>query len=522
MKTLKILAVDISNVFWTIALAGSVASGNAARDWSLRDIREMSKGYDRVVVAVDGDERDPDWPQPSWRTRIWPKYKAGRKDRPAHLWPLLADTIRHCEAEGWTVLRGVAIEYAGDAETHGDLFAEADDVIGTLCAWAGPLGHEVDIMSGDSDLSQLVTDSPPAVRQIRRDSKTRERIIMNAAAVLGWEKLGVRPEHVADLKALAGDSGDGYGDLFPGIGDKTARDMLSRADWSAVSVATKAVQHVHDREVEQKSPNRHCKIIQEHGGAERAALGLTLARVRTDLSLDFARVLGPPSPTAPPSLPEAGSAELSAEAEAELEEVERAVAENRRRVEVDASAAMVVMKSEPLRMLMSPKEMMCRDKEIRALIEYALKQGPPDGVSDYGRIPGCGVKPALYDVGAERLCKIFGIYPKYKILKEIEALEADRPAVFYRVRCRLYRVGLDHQVGEQISSANSLEKTFAEQRSKTIFDLMNPVLNRAEKRAFVRAVLRATGAQKYLASGFDDLVEADFGTAAETRQWEQK
>ena len=47
---MKILIVDLSNVFWTIALSGSSAEGTAARDFSLKDIRESAQGHDRVIV----------------------------------------------------------------------------------------------------------------------------------------------------------------------------------------------------------------------------------------------------------------------------------------------------------------------------------------------------------------------------------------------------------------------------------------------------------------------------------------
>jgi hypothetical protein len=519
----KLLVVDLSSIFWTLAQSGASAEGNAPRDYSLRDIRETAAGgYDRIVVAVDGDDRDQDWPQSPWRRHIWPSYK-DRSERAPHHWALLKDTIAHCEAEGWVVMRSPPKQMP-DPDDDGRTmtivgFHEADDVIGSVTAWARKAGHSVDIRTGDSDLGQLVRDNDPPVRLLRRHKG--QRTILDAAAINEW--LGVPPHVVAHLKALAGDNGDGYGGKtspYPTIGPETAIEMLRASKGDAVNAVAMAIAS-DEKNADGKTVPRWIKVCRELG-VQRAETGLLLARVAIDLPLDFSRIVAQPVATAPPSLPqEPREAELCEEDEREATEVERAIIASRESMQKSEHASAMVI-SEPVRMLIGPKELIQRDREIRALIEFSLKNGPPDGISDYGKIPGCGNKPALFDVGAERLCKVFGIYPKYKILKEVEALQADVPAVFYRVRCRLYRVGLDHQVGESIASANSLETTFTNQRSKTVFDLMNPVLSRAAKRAFVRAVLRATGAQKYLSSGFEDLTEAEFGQFPAGPQWETK
>jgi len=532
----RILAVDISNIFWTIALAGTVASGNSARDWSLRDIREQAKGYDRVVVAVDGDEREQDWPQPPWRAKYWPKYKVGRKDRPAHLWLLLADTIRHCEAEGWVILRGVAVD-------SNDMFAEADDVIGALVAWACPLGHEVDILSSDSDLAQLVVDAPPAVRQIRRDPKSRDRVVMNAAAVLAWDKLAVRPEHVAELKALAGDSGDGYGDIFPGIGDKIARDLLSRADWSAVAAATKAVEVVELAKAVEKKPHRICEIIKDHGGAERAALGLLLAKVKTDLALDFSAISAPPERKPVPSLAQTLAPDVP---DAEYDEEPTSPKANA------ATSTALVTVDPTARMLVSPKEVNQRLKEFQALIKATLVENV-----DYGKIPGCGDKPALFKSGAEKFAEVYGYAPSFEILKEVEQWD-EPPLFFYRVKCKLARKSDGTHVAECIGSANSRETKWGgrwvyerdvpghldierlrrrEFRAKkprfdgemvvqyqvpneAIFDQTNTIIKMAQKRAFVGAVLLATRASGVFAADVDDLQPEHYGEASSKAQWD--
>jgi 5'-3' exonuclease len=514
----RILVVDLSSVFWTLAQSGASAEGNAPRDYSLRDIRETAaSGYDRVLVAVDGDDRDFDWPQPPWRRHIWPGYK-DRTERAAHHWALLKDTIAHCEAEGWIVLRSPP-KHLPDPDDDGRTmtivgFHEADDVVGSAVAWARQNGHVIDVRTGDSDLGQLVRDTEPPVRLLRKHKG--QRMVLDAAAVREW--VGVPPHVVASLKAIAGDKGDGYGDLYPGIGAETAIKMLRASNGDAVKAVEMAIAS-DEKNADGKTIPKWIKVCRELG-ADRAKTGLMLAKVATDLPLDFSQVEALPIAKAPPSLPqEPQDAELCEEDAKELAAVEHTMMAEREAKRDNTSAAMVVAESP--RMLMAPRELISRDREIAALIKHSLKNGPPDGTSDYGKIPYCGPKPALFDVGAERLCKVFGLYAKFKTVKEIERLEGEDTLVYYRVRCRLFRVGHDYQVGEQISAACSRETTFSAQR-KSVFDLMNPVLSRAQKRAFVKAVLRATGAQKYLSSGFEDLTEAEFGTASDAPQWAQK
>lgn len=517
---MKILIVDLSNVFWTIALSGSSAEGTAARDFSLKDIRESAQGHDRVIVAIDGDDRLPSWPQAPWRRSIWPSYKAGREERPQSQWALLHDTIRHCEAEGWIVFRSPPMtEPDPDDDGRGDRlvgYHEADDVIGSAAKWCKDNGHTLTIRSGDSDLSQVVRDEAPSIQLLRKIKG--QRVAMDCAAVQEWQ--GAPPHYIAQIKAIAGDVGDGYGGKdgpYPGIGNETAVALLKAANGNAVKAVEMAIASERMNK-DGKTVPKEIKICRELGtGPVKTAL--RLARLAFDLPLDFGAIAAPVATKAPPSLPTAPQAQpLTLDEVQEVEFVdEQVIREREERRSLSVALAIV----EPPRMHLAPRELIQRDREIDALIKGSLRYGPPDGVSDYGVIPYCGNKPALFDVGAERLAKVFAIYPKFKVLKEILQLEGQAPFVLYMVRCRLFQNVTDKQVGETNAVCTSGEKGFLAQK-KPIHDLIHPVFARAQKRAFVKAVLRATGAQKYLSSGFDDLQEAEFGQAPDAPQWEQK
>lgn len=514
---MHILVVDLSSVFWTIALAGTHSDGNLPRDFSMKDIASWGQ-YDRTVIAVDGDDRREDWPQIPWRRSIWPSYKIGREERPQHLWLALKDTIAHCLAAGYAVIRAPAKEEANpddDGKTARELGQyEADDVIGSVVKWARAQGHTCDIRSNDGDLAQLVRDKEPQIRLLRKLKGHRH--ILDGAAVS--QTFGVPPHVVASLKAIAGDSSDGYGGKnspYPGLGEETAKELLKKSQGKAVDAVNLAI--FSEQKTAKGEPLNATKICAKIGiGAVEK--GLLLATVETDIPLDFSLIEAEPAKTEPPSMPALQGGDVS---EAEFEDIQQRIVAQREEAKTKPSTALAVV--EPPRMLLAPVELVQRDRDVRALIHHALSFGAPDGVNDYGLIPGCGTKPALYDVGAERLAKVFGLYPQYKIIEKMLVLSGENQIVLFIVRCRVFRVGADNQVGEAMATCNSNEKTFQRRDGRApICDLVHNVFARAQKRAWVKAILRATGAQKYLSSGADDLSDADYGTASSVPQWDQK
>lgn len=545
---MKILIVDISNVFWSFALSGANAAGNAARDWALREIREQARcdpPYDRIVIAVDGDDRAEGWPHASWRVRHWPPYKAGRKTREPHLWRLLADTIKHCESEGWAVMRGPK-----ESELDGTpLHFEADDVIASVCAWARSQKHTVDILSNDSDLAQLVVDEAPRVVQIRRVKKGTR--VENEARVQEW--LGVAPWVVPHLKALAGDSGDGYGDIFPGIGEIKAKEMLEKAGGSAINAAHKCVAFAKDAEGTKVKVPKNLAIVVASGGVERAKLGLMLAMVRPDVPLDFAAIEKPPVRTAEPSLAQnfVPDAELD-DAEPEPELLAEATAQKELAKSSPFSMGFPAHQ-EDVRLIVSPREARNRLCEFQAMVKSILVPG-----TDYGKIPGCGDKPVLLKSGAEKLGEIYGFAASFELVKHVEKWgsgNASDAFFFYLFRCVLRRKADGSHVGECLGSANSREKKWGARwvfegevpphldldglkqkqvqtrngeatkyqiPNEEIFDQVNTLQKMAQKRSFVGAVVIATRASGIFMTDLDDMRENHFGEAEPTPQWRQK
>jgi 5'-3' exonuclease len=152
---------------------------------------------------------DADW-RPAERVAAYAGYKADRPPDPEGLpeqFELLREVLEALglpwvEAPGW----------------------EADDAIGTLCAQAGP-DDEVDVVSGDGDLLQLVRDAGPTVRLLYTRKGVSDLVEFDEAAVEA--AYGVSPSRYVEFATLRGDPSDGLPGV-KGIGEKTARDLLAR------------------------------------------------------------------------------------------------------------------------------------------------------------------------------------------------------------------------------------------------------------------------------------------------------
>ncbi|MEJ2173071.1 MAG: 5'-3' exonuclease [Woeseiaceae bacterium] len=139
----------------------------------------------------------------SFRTEIYPEYKANRDPAPEELKRQFMQCRRYTRALGVMEL----------ASPH----YEADDLIGTLVEHGRTASRPSTIVSRDKDLTQLLS---------------KEDVFWDFAGKgkLGYENIpevfGVWPEQIADFLALAGDAVDNIKGV-PGVGKKTAEALLS-------------------------------------------------------------------------------------------------------------------------------------------------------------------------------------------------------------------------------------------------------------------------------------------------------
>src|SRR3981081_1054922 len=148
-----------------------------------------------LAVVFDKSEK-------TFRTEMYPAYKAHRPDPPDDLipqFPLIREAVRAFDLP--------CLEQAG---------FEADDLIATYVRLACEAGATATIVSSDKDLMQLVNDCV-----IMYDTMKDRRIGVPEVV----EKFGVPPNKVIEVQALIGDSTDNVPGV-PGIGVKTAAQLI--------------------------------------------------------------------------------------------------------------------------------------------------------------------------------------------------------------------------------------------------------------------------------------------------------
>jgi DNA polymerase-1 len=165
--------------------------------WKL--LAEMPQDNKPTHLAVIFDKSEK-----TFRTEMYPEYKAHRPDLPEDLrpqFPLIRDAVRAFEIP--------CLEQAG---------FEADDLIATYARLACEAGATTTIVSSDKDLMQLVGNGVTMY-----DTMKDKRI--GVAEVI--EKFGVPPEKVIEAQALIGDTSDNVPGV-PGIGPKTAAELIGK------------------------------------------------------------------------------------------------------------------------------------------------------------------------------------------------------------------------------------------------------------------------------------------------------
>jgi DNA polymerase I len=159
----------------------------------LRDMKDDKPTH--LAVVFDLSEH-------TFRTDMYPDYKAHRPDPPDDLkpqFPLIREAVHAFDLP--------CLEQRG---------YEADDLIATYVREANEAGATSTIVSSDKDLMQLVTD-----RVVLYDTMKDKKI--GRAEVI--EKFGVPPEKVIEVQALIGDSTDNVPGV-PSIGVKTAAQLI--------------------------------------------------------------------------------------------------------------------------------------------------------------------------------------------------------------------------------------------------------------------------------------------------------
>jgi len=163
------------------------------------------------------DEHHPDYlaavfdtPEPTFRHKIYPEYKATRQKMPDEMSEQLPRIRQVLEA-----LRVPIIEIPG---------LEADDVMGSLAIKAAQQNFETYLVTADKDFYQLVS---PNIKVYDPGRAGKESEVLDEEGVV--RKIGLPPSKIIDYLSLMGDSSDNVPGV-EGIGPKTALELLQQFD----------------------------------------------------------------------------------------------------------------------------------------------------------------------------------------------------------------------------------------------------------------------------------------------------
>src|SRR6201994_1998018 len=193
----------------------------------------------------------------SGRKEVYPEYKAQRSSRPDLLkeqWPALEPLV---DAFGYRNIRVDGYE--------------ADDVIASIAEAAKTEDPPIEVMvvTGDRDAYQLVDEQVRIMTTSRGITDTK---VYDRQGVI--DRYGIPPELVPDFIGLKGDTSDNIPGV-PGIGDKTAADLLQRFG---------SLESVLDS-IDEISGAKRKENLTEH--ADNARLSKELATAKRDIPLDI-------------------------------------------------------------------------------------------------------------------------------------------------------------------------------------------------------------------------------------------
>lgn len=250
MKNKKLIIVDISSFifrsFYAIRPlhAPDGTPVNAVHGVLSMLLKLLSKERpSHIFLARDSGRK-------TFRSEIFPEYKANRSEPPEELKPqfkLIEELMEKMKIPSLTL------------ENY-----EADDVIGSaVMQWKNSF-DEVFIVSSDKDLMQFVDDKVKVLDTMKEKTYGPAEV---------FEKMGVKPDQIVDYLSLLGDSSDNIPGV-KGIGEKGAAKLL--AEYGSLDECLKNAEKVANKKTKDALLNH----------ASDAHLSKSLIEIKTDLPLN--------------------------------------------------------------------------------------------------------------------------------------------------------------------------------------------------------------------------------------------
>ena len=172
-------------------------------------------GFMNMLMKVE-DEVAPcccavvfDAPGPTFRHKIFPEYKAGRKPTPEEFKPQIPLLKELLTSLGYPVVMEQGVE--------------ADDVIASMARCVVEDGRQAVVVSSDKDLLQILGNGVKMLRPVKGIT-----VLKDYDEASFSEEYGFSPQSMPDYLALMGDAADNVPGV-PGIGEKTALQLMGES-----------------------------------------------------------------------------------------------------------------------------------------------------------------------------------------------------------------------------------------------------------------------------------------------------
>lgn len=208
---------------------------------------KVENHFDYFIVAFDASSKN-------FRHDQFQEYKGKRTTTPDELimqFPLVREYLNLANIPNY--------EIAG---------YEADDIVGTIAKIGHEKKYQVDIISSDKDLLQLVDTNVNVLLAQRGITQMKTITLDNFSEV--WD---IKPSQVTDLKGLMGDPSDNIPGV-KGIGEKTALKLIK--EYQSIENIYKHIDQIGGKVQE--------KLVAGH---EQAVMSKELAIIITDIDLPF-------------------------------------------------------------------------------------------------------------------------------------------------------------------------------------------------------------------------------------------
>ena len=221
-------------------------------------------GFTQMLNKIIADEKPThiiaafDKGLPAHRVALYQQYKAQRDQMPDDLRPQFALVRRILDVNRIPIM-----------EIEGE---EADDIIATLARQAEDAGQETVIVTGDTDLFQLV-DRKTTILMTRRGITELGRYDLPAVR----ERYdGLEPQQLPDYRGLKGDPSDNLPGI-PGVGEKTAIKLIKAAGSLDALVGHPAL----------AGTPKLQKLVEEYGAQAQTCRNVSVARKNLEIALDW-------------------------------------------------------------------------------------------------------------------------------------------------------------------------------------------------------------------------------------------